>query len=41
MENMDKGLTTEMGADSSAENTPNSQEYVQFGSPCQKVRDFN
>ena len=40
MENMDKGSThsTEMGADSSAENTPNAPKFI-FAIP--KVLDFN
>ena len=28
MENMDKGLCTKMGTDSSAENTPNAPEFI-------------
>ena len=28
MENMDKGLTTKMVADSSAENTPNATKFI-------------
>jgi hypothetical protein len=38
MENMDKELTTQMRADSLAENTPNDPEFVCL-SP--KVLDFN
>ena len=44
MENMDMGLTvlTKMGADSSAENTPNNPEFsAQFVCPSPKVLYFN